>query len=237
MAANLRRIALAALRLGWVGLSAVTLFIADVIITILLMTREDERTIEPTRRISFPPELKQELYRWQDRRCMYCGARKSIRNLEIDHMDPVARGGSNDEENLQLLCGPCNRRKGVHTDEEFRDRYWELVDAPSNNPMPPAQPIDQRLFREITQESDAAEGVSEFNRTRYISARQKILGGSPIVGLIVGVIWFIITASAIPGNEDWKSQFVLWSSVLIGLATWLGLIWRARYTGRDEDEW
>ncbi|PXF18480.1 MAG: hypothetical protein CXX76_01485 [Methanobacteriota archaeon] len=43
-------------------------------------------------------------------RCVKCGSRE---NLEIDHVVPLARGGSNRLENLQLLCQDCNRRKGV----------------------------------------------------------------------------------------------------------------------------
>ena len=43
-------------------------------------------------------------------RCMKCGSKK---NLEIDHVVPLARGGSNRLENLQLLCRDCNRRKDV----------------------------------------------------------------------------------------------------------------------------
>ena len=43
-------------------------------------------------------------------RCMKCG---SGENLEIDHVVPLARGGSNRLENLQLLCRDCNRRKDV----------------------------------------------------------------------------------------------------------------------------
>ena len=43
-------------------------------------------------------------------RCVKCGSRE---NLEIDHVVPLARGGSNRLENLQLLCRDCNRRKGV----------------------------------------------------------------------------------------------------------------------------
>ena len=41
---------------------------------------------------------------------MKCG---SGENLEIDHVVPLARGGSNRLENLQLLCRDCNRRKDV----------------------------------------------------------------------------------------------------------------------------
>ena len=43
-------------------------------------------------------------------RCVKCGSRE---NLEIDHVVPLARGGSSRLENLQLLCQRCNRMKGV----------------------------------------------------------------------------------------------------------------------------
>lgn len=36
----------------------------------------------------------------------------------IDHIMPIALGGTNDAANLQLLCGPCNLSKGdLHPDE------------------------------------------------------------------------------------------------------------------------
>lgn len=31
--------------------------------------------------------------------------------LEVDHMQPVSKGGTNDEENLWTLCKPCNQGK------------------------------------------------------------------------------------------------------------------------------
>ena len=32
--------------------------------------------------------------------------------LETDHIHPRSRGGTDTDENLQLLCGFCNRTKG-----------------------------------------------------------------------------------------------------------------------------
>jgi 5-methylcytosine-specific restriction endonuclease McrA len=43
-----------------------------------------------------------------EHKCRYCG---STNNLEIDHIYPLARGGSNDLDNLQILCKSCNCKK------------------------------------------------------------------------------------------------------------------------------
>jgi 5-methylcytosine-specific restriction endonuclease McrA len=40
--------------------------------------------------------------------CKYCGSTES---LEVDHIIPLARGGSNELDNLQILCKKCNRKK------------------------------------------------------------------------------------------------------------------------------
>jgi 5-methylcytosine-specific restriction endonuclease McrA len=48
----------------------------------------------------------------QEGRCALCGE-KSARLLTVDHIVPIARGGTNDPENIQLLCFICNSRKGV----------------------------------------------------------------------------------------------------------------------------
>ncbi len=48
-------------------------------------------------------------------RCGYCCAPQYLLNLqlEIEHLLPVARGGTDDEENLWLSCRPCNGVKGA----------------------------------------------------------------------------------------------------------------------------
>ncbi len=44
--------------------------------------------------------------------CVCCS---SISKLEVDHIVPLARGGSNSIENIQPLCRTCNASKGAQT--------------------------------------------------------------------------------------------------------------------------
>jgi hypothetical protein len=42
----------------------------------------------------------------------FCGLCGSEQDLTIDHVIPLAEGGTNDEQNLRVLCQRCNFRKG-----------------------------------------------------------------------------------------------------------------------------
>ncbi len=55
---------------------------------------------------------RQTLYGQQAGDCAGCGTHFELRNLEVDHIIAQARGGTDHIENLQLLCGSCNRIKG-----------------------------------------------------------------------------------------------------------------------------
>lgn len=48
--------------------------------------------------------------------CQYCGSKD---NLECDHVVPLSRGGSHEDDNLKTACRPCNRSKCAKTLEEF----------------------------------------------------------------------------------------------------------------------
>jgi hypothetical protein len=47
--------------------------------------------------------------------CAYCGATPPSVLLQVDHIHPVAQGGSNDINNLITSCQPCNIGKGAKT--------------------------------------------------------------------------------------------------------------------------
>lgn len=50
------------------------------------------------------------IFRRDGERCKRCGSR---RNLEIDHVVPISKGGKSTYDNLQTLCHSCNVEKGT----------------------------------------------------------------------------------------------------------------------------
>ncbi|WP_198007301.1 YozE family protein [Nitrococcus mobilis] len=67
-------------------------------------------------RDAIPPKLRFEILRRDGYRCQLCGLSASDRasvRLEIDHKVAVVKGGTNDPENLWVLCRKCNGGKGA----------------------------------------------------------------------------------------------------------------------------
>lgn len=54
----------------------------------------------------------------QKYKCVYCGV--DIReNYSIDHIVPLSKGGTNDIDNIDLVCKPCNTRKSTRSKEYY----------------------------------------------------------------------------------------------------------------------
>ena len=66
------------------------------------------------------PHNKRHLYGEQGGDCAGCATHFELRNLEVDHIVPRAKGGTDHLSNLQLLCGHCNRVKGDRGMEYLR---------------------------------------------------------------------------------------------------------------------
>jgi len=62
-------------------------------------------------------EIREYLLEKFNRKCVYCG-KENVR-LEVEHIIPKARGGSNRVSNLTISCHDCNIAKGTQTAEEF----------------------------------------------------------------------------------------------------------------------
>ena len=62
-------------------------------------------------------EIREYLLEKFGRKCVYCGEENVP--LQVEHIIPKTRGGSNRVSNLTIACKECNQRKGNQTAEEF----------------------------------------------------------------------------------------------------------------------
>ncbi len=208
--------------IAWIVVAS--LWIADKVIGLMLRTRSNERRIKPTERRAWPKGLKQELMRRQNNTCVYCGNRRTARNFEIDHIVPVVRGGSNDKSNLQVICAPCNQRKGIQTDEEFRARYSKLL--PSKRLTAPRKPIPQNDFGAATRRTSQSDAVRQFRKTRFISKREKV--GGACLGLAIVIAFVLLLVLSSFGIEGLPA---LLPPAVVGAAVGIGIFVRAQVTG------
>ena len=55
-------------------------------------------------------KIRREIWQRANKKCSLCG---SAHRLQIDHIQPLALGGTNAKENLRLLCFHCNQRQAI----------------------------------------------------------------------------------------------------------------------------
>lgn len=113
-------------------------------------------------------EVREYLLEKWGRRCAYCGAEGVP--LQVEHIVPRARGGSDRESNLTLACGPCNQAKGSQTAEEFG---YPEVQAQARQPLRDAAAVNSTrwaLYRSLAATGLPLEvgtgGRTKYNRTR-----------------------------------------------------------------------
>jgi len=65
---------------------------------------------------SLPPQevrfTRKNIYMRDKSRCQYCGSKPSLKELNLDHVIPLSRGGRSTWENIVCCCVECNGRKG-----------------------------------------------------------------------------------------------------------------------------
>ncbi|WP_103667602.1 HNH endonuclease [Pseudanabaena sp. BC1403] len=79
---------------------------------------------DKTPRINLPPEVRKYVFERDNYQCQSCQKIDlTTKNLQVDHIIPLAQGGTNEFSNFQTLCAKCNREKSAKLDPRFRRLY------------------------------------------------------------------------------------------------------------------
>jgi hypothetical protein len=76
-------------------------------------------------------------------RCRYCGGRFHPRELTMDHIVPIIRGGRSTKGNVVPCCKACNSKKKYLLPSEWREYLDTLADRSRETPIGP-KPEDHR---------------------------------------------------------------------------------------------
>ena len=113
-------------------------------------------------------EVREYLLEMWGRKCAYCGA--TNKPLEIEHINPKSRGGSNRVSNLTLACHDCNQEKGNRTAAEYGHPE---IQAKARLPLKDAAAVNTTrwaLWRRLSAYGVPVEcgsgGRTKYNRTR-----------------------------------------------------------------------
>ena len=119
-------------------------------------------------------EVREYLLNKWDRKCTYCSAENTP--LQIEHIQPKAKGGTNRISNLCLACEKCNIKKGIQDIKAFLSKKPDVLKrvlAQAKRPLKDAAAVNSTrwaLFNSLKDTelkiSTGSGGLTKFNRTR-----------------------------------------------------------------------
>lgn len=119
-------------------------------------------------------EVREYLLEKWERRCAYCSAENIP--LEVEHIHPRSRGGSDRVSNLTIACHACNQAKGNQSIQDFLSGKTELLSRilkQAKAPLQDAAAVNSTrwaLFHALKSTGlptmTGSGGQTKFNRTR-----------------------------------------------------------------------
>jgi len=119
-------------------------------------------------------EVREYLLEKWDRKCAYCGAENVP--LQVEHIHPKSKGGSNRISNLTLACESCNTKKGVQSITDFLAKKPDVlkkVTALATRPLKDAAAVNSTRWALFTAlkttglpVTTGSGGRTKFNRNR-----------------------------------------------------------------------
>ncbi|MGK7899909.1 MAG: RNA-guided endonuclease IscB [Hormoscilla sp.] len=123
--------------------------------------------------VLFGYELREYLLTKWRHQCAYCGAKEVP--LEIEHIHPKSKGGSDRVSNLAIACHKCNQKKAASAVEQFLKKKPEVLKrllAQAKAPLKDAAAVNSTrwaLFNRLKETGLAIEtgtgGLTKYNRT------------------------------------------------------------------------
>ena len=120
-------------------------------------------------------ETRQYLLEKWGRDCVYCG--KPGLKLQVEHIQPKAKGGSNRISNLTLSCTQCNLKKGTRDIKDFLKKDPEKLNkilAQAKKPMADTAAVNATRFKLLETLKatglpieTGSGGLTKFNRTTH----------------------------------------------------------------------
>jgi 5-methylcytosine-specific restriction enzyme A len=118
---------------------------------------------EITGRIKFTKEFKEMVLEKSKKKCAGCKCCLKAKKYDIDHIRPLANGGTNQIDNLQALCKSCHQDKTANEHEQgqyvkfsdtescFNNTVQEIMNSPLSHAYAFVEPIreptkDKKLF-------------------------------------------------------------------------------------------
>jgi 5-methylcytosine-specific restriction endonuclease McrA len=119
-------------------------------------------------------EVREYLLEKWDRKCSYCDIKDVP--LQIEHIQPKAKGGTNRISNLCLACDSCNKKKGTQDIEKFLAKKPDVlkrIKSQAKRPLKDAAAVNSTRWELLNRLKatgllivTASGGKTKFNRTR-----------------------------------------------------------------------
>ena len=89
------------------------------------------------KRKKYSKDARQLIYERADGRCELCGKKILLKDMTLDHINPLSMGGEDNVSNLSCTCKLCNHFKGNILPDDFFERisliYFYQMEKKINN--------------------------------------------------------------------------------------------------------
>jgi 5-methylcytosine-specific restriction endonuclease McrA len=104
-----------------------------------------KKFINPKRRSSIVRFSRHHVFLRDDFRCQYCREVFAPKDLTLDHVVPVMRGGKKTWSNIVTCCGDCNQKKGARTPQEAGFQGFRAPREPDHGFIPDLLLLKEKL--------------------------------------------------------------------------------------------